>query len=110
SVGGNPASPASNTRSRRSAEQGLGIAASSLPRNANYSTHAQGTFHTQAKTALSRFLEQQRPGKFSLVRRNSTETAMSEPNLLSVPDPLAVSPAAAARLVGIGRTKLYEAI
>jgi excisionase family DNA binding protein len=35
---------------------------------------------------------------------------MSEPNLLSVPDPLAVSPAAAARLVGIGRTKLYEAI
>jgi len=52
SVGGNPASPASNTRSRRSAEQGLGIAASSLPRNVDYSTHAQGTFHTQAKTAL----------------------------------------------------------
>ena len=35
---------------------------------------------------------------------------MSEPKLLSVPDRLAVSPAEAARLVGIGRTKIYEAI
>ena len=35
---------------------------------------------------------------------------MAQPKFLSIPDPLAVSPAAAARLVGIGRTKLYEAI
>ena len=35
---------------------------------------------------------------------------MSEPKLLSVSDRLAVSPAEAARLVGIGRTKIYEAI
>ena len=35
---------------------------------------------------------------------------MSQPNPLSVPDRLAVSPAEAAQLVGIGRTKIYEAI
>ena len=35
---------------------------------------------------------------------------MSESKLLSVSDRLAVSPAEAARLVGIGRTKIYEAI
>jgi excisionase family DNA binding protein len=35
---------------------------------------------------------------------------MSQPKVLSVANRLAVSPAEAARLVGIGRTKLYEAI
>jgi excisionase family DNA binding protein len=35
---------------------------------------------------------------------------MPQPKLISISDCLAVSPAEAGRLVGIGRTKIYEAI